>query len=636
VQTPWPLRTASATTRIAGVVALASATAYLTTLLPGPGFSGDTVEWQFMGQVLGVPHPTGYPLYVLLNGLFVRLVPLGSLAWRANLLSAVCAVVAVLLVYRLARRRTDAPVVAAGAALTLAWTPAFWTQALVAEVYALNALLVAAVLAALARWGRTRRTGDLLLACGLYALSFGNHLTVITLLPAVAFLVLGTEPRVVRQGRVILTVSALVLTGASQYLLLLVRARDPGTAFVYSGGGDLARVWHLITGGDFHDQMFAFSAAELVQERLPWFAAFFWAQYGWLTPLVLLGAVHACRDRLGVGLLLAALGQLAFALNYGIGDVEPYFLPVLLIAAVWLAAGADALRGRLPAGRVRRAATWLSPAAPLALLVLNAPDVDRSDDTARAAAMDRVITAVPGDAVVLTGSWDRSTLLWYATLGERCCENLHVYHQAHPDTVARYLRHGGGIRLPARRTTVPTGLPVYAWGDHHLPGLQARGLVAFPVQAELFAVQAAPPLAREVAARHGLTRDLSPVPPRVEYRAGWRPPEHWGRWAASARPTVGFAVTTPPAELVVRLAPWQGMAGPRTVRALIDGELAGEFVLAGEPWRMQEFVIGVTRPRRDATLTLEVRDARGQLVDAAPPGTLPVGGISLRAPASGP
>ena len=48
---------------------------YFATLLPGVGYSGDTSKFQFLGKILGIPHPTGYPLYLVLNNLFVTLFP---------------------------------------------------------------------------------------------------------------------------------------------------------------------------------------------------------------------------------------------------------------------------------------------------------------------------------------------------------------------------------------------------------------------------------------------------------------------------------------------------------------------------------------------------------------------------------
>lgn len=48
---------------------------------------------------MGVAHPPGYPTFTLVNKLFITLLPWGSVAWRANLLSALCAAGAGTLLY---------------------------------------------------------------------------------------------------------------------------------------------------------------------------------------------------------------------------------------------------------------------------------------------------------------------------------------------------------------------------------------------------------------------------------------------------------------------------------------------------------------------------------------------------------
>ncbi|MDQ3937488.1 MAG: DUF2723 domain-containing protein, partial [Chloroflexota bacterium] len=64
-------------------------TLYARTLLPDVG-TWDTAEFQTVGTVLGIAHPTGYPSYTLLAWLAsVVLQPFGDPALRANLLSAV-------------------------------------------------------------------------------------------------------------------------------------------------------------------------------------------------------------------------------------------------------------------------------------------------------------------------------------------------------------------------------------------------------------------------------------------------------------------------------------------------------------------------------------------------------------------
>src|SRR5256885_17261742 len=99
--TDTPARPVPPPTRLwawGGAALLGGGTAalYLATLAPGLGGTVDSAEFQQAAYSLAIVHPTGYPLYLLLARLWITLLPLGDVAWRVNLLSAVCAVAAVL------------------------------------------------------------------------------------------------------------------------------------------------------------------------------------------------------------------------------------------------------------------------------------------------------------------------------------------------------------------------------------------------------------------------------------------------------------------------------------------------------------------------------------------------------------
>src|SRR4051794_16344888 len=66
---------------------IAALLVYIRTLAPGLTDDVDTAMFQFIGRVLGVAHNPGYPLFVLLTHGF-SWVPIGSLAYRINLFSA--------------------------------------------------------------------------------------------------------------------------------------------------------------------------------------------------------------------------------------------------------------------------------------------------------------------------------------------------------------------------------------------------------------------------------------------------------------------------------------------------------------------------------------------------------------------
>jgi hypothetical protein len=138
--------TTGATARLAPLVLVGIlAAVYGATLLPATGLFGDTSLYQFQGPLLGL-NLTGYPQYTAATFLFGWLWPAGSVAWRVTLFSAVCAIGACLVLHALLRRLAVEPVLAALSALAFGLSLTFWSQAVIAEVYALNALWVAVVL----------------------------------------------------------------------------------------------------------------------------------------------------------------------------------------------------------------------------------------------------------------------------------------------------------------------------------------------------------------------------------------------------------------------------------------------------------------------------------------------------------
>ena len=127
------------------------------------------------GVHLGVAHPPGYPLYTLIVHLFTRL-PFGDPAVLGHLSSAVLGALACGAVYCCARllRASPAP------ALTAAWlfgvSEQFWSQAIIAEVYTLNALLFFATYALVLLGARDpRREWPLWCAAVAWGAGLANH-----------------------------------------------------------------------------------------------------------------------------------------------------------------------------------------------------------------------------------------------------------------------------------------------------------------------------------------------------------------------------------------------------------------------------------------------------------------------------
>ena len=130
--------------------------------------AADTFEFQVVAPHLGIAHPTGYPLYLLLGKLF-SLLPVGAVAWRLNLASAVFALGATVAVFRLGLALSRRPLPALVGAVALGLVPIYWSQAIVAEVYTLHALIVAVALLAVpaaAQASTVGRQGELITYTG--------------------------------------------------------------------------------------------------------------------------------------------------------------------------------------------------------------------------------------------------------------------------------------------------------------------------------------------------------------------------------------------------------------------------------------------------------------------------------------
>jgi len=133
--------------------------AYLSTLAPGP-LDGDAALFQYTPWVLGVTYPTGYPTYILLGRLWTTLVPIGSVAYRMNLLSAVCGALALALLYPAARRLLEQRLAALLAVLIFATLPTYWRWATEAKIYTLHILFLSGMLFVLSGCGEEREQGS--------------------------------------------------------------------------------------------------------------------------------------------------------------------------------------------------------------------------------------------------------------------------------------------------------------------------------------------------------------------------------------------------------------------------------------------------------------------------------------------
>jgi len=429
----------------ASALGLASFCLYVKTLAPTL-LMADPAEFQLACYTLGIAHPTGYPLYLILGWLWSHLVAIGDAAYRVNLLSAVFAACATGLFYLLLLRMLrvvwhafSEPLprgLAALATLTLTVSRTFWSQALQAEVYALNSLFVVALLLLLLRWSESRSTRALRLTALIYGLSLTHHSTMILFLPGCVLFVWLTDRLVFRNGRSLL---ALLLLGVIPLVLYLyIPWRAPMTPYLYvelAPGRTLELYDNTPRGflGFLTGEMFLgeLGVQAPLLERLSMAADLLLNQFG--VPGVALGLLGVLKlvlggkgspaHRLLALLALSYAALVGFTLVYNVGDIHVFYTPSYILFAVWMGVGMawliEILQGvRLGAFSGARPAGWalvaLFAVLPLTLFWNNYQSVDKSGDyEARAWAEGILSQPLPEGAILVSNDRNEITPLLY-------------------------------------------------------------------------------------------------------------------------------------------------------------------------------------------------------------------------------
>jgi hypothetical protein len=381
---------------------LGSLAVYVRTAAPSV-MAGDSAEFQMAAALLGVPHPTTYPLYIMLGKLATLVIPFYDLARRVTLVSSFAAALAVAFMFLLARRVTGGTLSAVLAALALAVAPGLWNAATMAEVYALLAALMAAFgyfLIAdyrlqIADWqnqgiDERRTTNDkgqqtdvampsarpLTVAAFIAGLAFSHHgLFAFTGMPLFAGYALWRvlRRRTKDEGRmmsapIVHRLSSIVkisiplavafILGLTPWLYTLIQyarygpfhGEDYGLPIHYFWGspGSWAEAANMLLGGAMRNGVFRMPTLEHAGTTVQFIGARLLFEFGPLgCALGALGCVALLVRQRGVWLGAAAVfaGDVLYMLLLGpaVQDAPTFTLPMLLPWALWVGVGAAAI-----------------------------------------------------------------------------------------------------------------------------------------------------------------------------------------------------------------------------------------------------------------------------------------------------
>jgi hypothetical protein len=418
----------------------------------------DTVPW-----MLGIPHPTGFPAYVLIGWLFTHIVAIGTVAYRMSLLSLLSMSLTAWLVARTIDDEYQAPWIAMACAWLFAFGDVTWARATRAEVHSVALLAIAATIYCALRVYRTRDRRFLFAGAAAWGLAIGTHPVAVLIAPGVVFLLIMTLVAVYSKRRHVLragifsrlpfafdTLAAFglcVAVVAACYAYLPLRSAyvtahrldptqalglPPGAAFWdYDHPASAAGFRALTTGSDFDvgGGLQAIVTPDVyIHEGARYISAFITEFTVFGAALAILGVIaaltrsthdHERRSDTAIpalGFVLAGFACIPFALGFSDeADFERYFLTSFFIAAIFAGGGAVWLAQQW------RLARTLAPLAVIAisgwLLHSGHGFFNQPHDRRAVAVITNVLAATPSNAIVIA-SWANATPLAYATYVE--------------------------------------------------------------------------------------------------------------------------------------------------------------------------------------------------------------------------
>jgi tetratricopeptide (TPR) repeat protein len=423
---------------------LAFATAllvYIFSLAPNITF-GDSGELITAAVRLGVAHPPGYPLWLLIGKAF-SLLPIRNVAYRLNLMSALFNAAAVgllaLIIVKTIPKVTakvmpkevfDSPIVglmtgsaSATAALALGFSPTFWQQSVAAEVYAFHNFLICLILMFILLWSEApQKNGLLFLIAFVFGAGLGNHQTLALMIPATGLYVVLVRPKAVISPRALVGSLLFFLLGCLLYLYLPISASTHpplnwGNPVTWDSfwfhvlrkqyrSLDIIRPLSVIAG----QIKFFFSAT--AKESLPLVL---------LVPALLIVGLASKEGRKWVvftlcafictGILFVVIANTELDLNVQ-ELLRIYFLPAWLFVAMWVGYGIGTInllalrasRGlrRRPLMAALLAVLWLI--LPMSGLAMNYRDASLRGHNFGRQYGDRLLNGIPEDGILFAGT----------------------------------------------------------------------------------------------------------------------------------------------------------------------------------------------------------------------------------------
>ena len=365
---------------------------FLVTLLLYSSMAAQDLTWAFYsgdgGELItavmtnGIPHPPGYPTYLLLGKIVAHL-PFMPIAFRFALFSAFCGAVAAAIVTAIAKLLGVIGWQTVWPGLTVALVPLIWQQAIIVEVYALNLAFISLLLWSLIGQWPPWLTGLILGIC------LTTHLTSLLLLPLTLLLTPKNQWLPLFVG---------LFIGLTPFFILPLL--DRGTSPISWGNPQtVAGWWWLVSAKIYRPNQFALPITDIWLRLREWIPSLLQQLFfiGWI---LLFFSFTVNKKRVWIGLVVTGLAYLTYAFFYNTKDSIVLTLPAWLLFSLALTP------------TFKRLHTW-GFLLPLCAILLNFNLINSADIHNIRPFAEQILNSSPANAILITSGDPDIFAMWY-------------------------------------------------------------------------------------------------------------------------------------------------------------------------------------------------------------------------------
>ena len=381
-------------------------------------------------------------------------------------------------------------------------THSFWLYSLAARHSTLNLFFYTTVIFLLLKWHSERKDYQLYLALLIYGLSLGNHLTIIFLFPAVAYIIFVTDRKIFLTKKMLFLVLSLFVLECLLYSFLFIRTFQKAP-YLNIPIRSWSKFFWFVSGAQFQEIIFNFFLQKTMLRIKENLFPCFWEQFSYpaLALLGVFGLFFVCiqRKKKYLFLILCAFPSLLYVLilNYEKIFIDSrHLLHFYFMFMLFIGLGVSHVLDLIKNQKIRKIIYFVMILY-LAIgiqfsLNKNYFLVDQSKNIQMQTLIEKTLNEIGEHALILEESYDYHNAFMYYLLVDDRWKDKNIYvilvpHHVRLSQVRKYLKGKYLIRLALQDyRRVPWNLSVYTL--YPFPGLRLKKISSINEEISLYKV----------------------------------------------------------------------------------------------------------------------------------------------------